>query len=86
MESLNLKAAAILITIGTVLLIISVSSYQSGGLACTLTQDACAQVAAQEATVHFFEYLLYGLISMSIAVIFLITGRSQEQGPPVSPS
>ncbi|HVH15426.1 MAG TPA: hypothetical protein VNA15_06880 [Candidatus Angelobacter sp.] len=83
MEALNLKVALILITVGTVLLVISVSPYQSAGLiGCTLTQDACSQVAAQEATTHFFEYLLYGAAFMSIAVILLISGRNQETSPP----
>lgn len=81
MEPLNLKVALILITIGTVLLLISVSPYQPGGLGCTLTQNACSQIAAQEATTHFFEFLLYGVALISIAVIFLISGRGPRTKP-----
>ncbi|SRR6266487_6693343 len=39
MKSLNLKVALILLTIGAVLLMISVTPYQ-GGMICTLTEDA----------------------------------------------
>jgi hypothetical protein len=85
MEPLNLKIALILMIIGAVLLMISVSPYQSPGLGCTLTQDACAQVAAQEATTHFFEFLIYGVALMSIAIVFLIIGRNQGPSPPTSP-
>jgi hypothetical protein len=91
MKPLNLKLALILITIGTVLLMISVSPWQSPalgstGLGCTLTQEACAGVAAQEAQAHFFEFLFYGVAVMSIAVIFLMMGRNQAPAPPtISP-
>ena len=85
MKPLNLKLALLLITMGTVLLMIGVSPYQSAGLGCRTTQDICAQVEAQEATAHFFEFLLYGMALMSIAVIFLIMGRNQAPSPPTSP-
>jgi len=49
MKPLNLKVALILITAGTVLLVISVAQYQAGQLQCTLTGNLCAQFAAQGA-------------------------------------
>jgi len=85
MKPLNLKAALILITIGTILLIVSVIQYQSGEMICTLTADLCAQVAAhasQEAVTQFFEFTLFGLASMGLAVVFLISGRNQGSSPP----
>jgi hypothetical protein len=84
MKPLNLKAALILITIGSVLLIISVTPYQ-GGMICTLTADACAQVAAQAAqaaAIQFFEFFFSGVALMSIAAIFLVMGRNKQTSPP----
>jgi hypothetical protein len=81
MKSLNLKVAVTLITIGIVLLLVSVSQYESGQLMCTLTGDLCAQLAAhasQDAAIQFFEFTFFGLALMSLAVIFLILGRSRE--------
>jgi len=87
MKSLNLKVALILLTIGAVLLMISVTPYQ-GGMICTLTEDACAQVdaeARQAATAQFFEFFFSGVALMSIAAIFLITGRNRGPSSLTSP-
>ena len=87
MKSLNLKVALILLTIGAVLLMISVTPYQ-GGMICTLTEDACAQVdaqARQAAAAQFFEFFFSGVALMSIAAIFLITGRNRGPSSLTSP-
>src|SRR5207245_7646671 len=61
MKPLNLKLALLLITMGTVLLMIGVSPYQSAGLGCSATQDICGQVDAQEATGHLHELVITGI-------------------------
>jgi len=89
MKPLNLKVALILITIGTVLLVISVAQYQAGQLQCTLTGDLCAQFAAQgarDAAIQFLEIALAEVALMSIAAMFLIMGTNQGSRQATSPS
>jgi hypothetical protein len=84
MKALNVKVAAILLTMGGVVLLAAVTQSQ-GGTICTLTAAACAQLAAQAAqaaTVMFFEYFVSGMALISIAALLLVSGRSH--GPTVS--
>jgi hypothetical protein len=89
MKPLNLKVALILITIGIVLLVISVVQYQAGQLQCTLTGDLCAQFAAQGArdtAIQFLEISLAEVALMSIATMFLVMGRNQGTRQATGPS
>lgn len=88
MKALNAKAAGILITMGTVVLMVSITPSQ-GGMICTLTADACAQVAAQAAqaaAVQFLEFFVSGLALISIAFFLLISGRNRGQSLSVGSS
>jgi hypothetical protein len=89
MKSLNRKVGLILITVGIVLLVISVVQYQAGQLQCTLTGDLCAQFAAQGArdtAIQFLEITLAEVALMSIAAMFLVMGRNQVPRQATSPS
>ena len=80
MKPLNLRVALILITVGIVLLVISVAQYQAGQLQCTLVGDLCAQFAAQgarDAAIQFLEVTFAEVALMSIAAMFLVTGRNR---------
>ena len=86
MKSLNVKVALILLTVGTVMLMVSLTPPQ-GTLDCMLTADACAQVAAQAAraaAVQFLAFSLSEIALISIAVFLLISGRNRGQSQPVS--
>jgi hypothetical protein len=84
MKALNAKVAVILTTMGAVLLMVSLTPSQ-GGVICSLSTEACAQVSAQgaqTAAIQFFAFFFSGLASISIAALLLISGRNR--GPSVS--
>lgn len=89
MKPLNLKVALMLITVGIILLVISVAQYQSGQLQCTLVGDLCAQFAAQsarDAAIQFLEIALAEVALMGIAAMLLVTGRNQGRKQAIGPS
>ena len=85
MRSLNVKIALILLTMGTVVLMVEFTPPQ-GTLDCMLTADACAQVAAQAAraaAVQFLAFSLSGIALISTAVFLLISGRNRGQSQSI---
>jgi hypothetical protein len=82
MKALNAKLAVVLFTMGTVVLLVSITPSQ-GGVICSLSAEACAQVSAQAAqAAQFWGFFLSGVALISIAALLLISGRNR--GPSVS--
>jgi hypothetical protein len=78
LKETNLKFALITMTLGTVVLLISITPVPSP-LPCLLTQDACAATFQQEALQNFIAWFSMGTILMAIAVAFLFLGRDKPR-------
>src|SRR4029077_7791394 len=88
MKALNAKIAVVLITMGAVVLMVSVTPPQ-GTIPCLAPAIECAQTAAQAAqaaTVTFFEYLFSGIALISVAALLLISGRNRGSSVSVGSS
>ena len=83
MKSLNLKVALILLTMGTVVILVGLTPRQ-GTLGCMLAGDACAQFAAQAAAIQFLVFSFSAIALITTAAFLLISGRNRGQSQPAS--